>query len=543
MSTFRVALAQISAATGDYTGIEKAVTAAIDEAHRVRADLLVTPAMLAPGPHARDLTADPLHQQRTADLAARLSHAAGDRLVLAFGHATADGAPALRFGSSTGASDVGGTSLTPRTLLLNNVPVTVAAGWLPETDRDRLDPRAKVTVIAGADPFHTSGPHAREAAVAAIARSTGTTVVWVNAVGGHDGLLYAGRSAVIRPDGTVIARARTFEDDLLVVDIPVGDLPNRPAPAPADRPPRITHRIEPALTGDTETYTALTRGLRDYVHNNGFTTAVLGLSGGVDSALVACLAADALGPANVLGITMPGPYSSPGSVTDAEALAAALNIPVRTAPVTDGYQQVLTTLADLLDGPGADIARENAQSRLRALHLMSVANARGSLLLNTGNKSEAAVGYFTLGGDGMGALAVIGDLTKGRVYDLCRWRNAHAEAAGKTPPVPRSTMTKAPSAELAPGQQDSNTLPPYDDLDLVVTHLTERGWDRDGAIVALTATGRSEQDATTLVADVENRIARTEHKRKVAPPAIRVTRGAFGHDLDRPATLAPGAAG
>jgi NAD+ synthase (glutamine-hydrolysing) len=359
--------------------------------------------------------------------------------------------------------------------------------------------KAKVVVLAGALPYRIGGPAARRAALIEAARENKVTVVFVNHVGGQDTKIYDGGSMVVGPDGTVLHQSPLFDGQVATVDL--GALWAGAAPSIAEWP-----------SEDAQTWEALVVGTRDYVKGNGFADVVIGLSGGIDSAVVAAIAVDALGAEHVHGIGMPGPYSSDGSVTDAQALAANLGVRLDIASIKDTYEAEVAALGSLLDGPGAQVAKENIQARLRALHLFTVANARNALVLNTCQRSEDAVGYATYGGDALGGYAPMVDLLKRDVYRLAAWRNTVGEV------IPRDTITKPPSAELAPGQTDQDTLPPYEVLDTIIDrHLTHRDTPEDliARIEAL-----PEAEGRDVAADVQwtlTMIDRSEWKRQQAP--------------------------
>jgi len=311
-----------------------------------------------------------------------------------------------------------------------------------------------------------------------------------------------------------VARALSFAEDLLVVDMPAGGGADAGAPAHA--------RVEPMLAGDEEMYRALETGLRDYLRKNGFTDAVVGLSGGIDSALTATLAVDALGSDHVHGVLMPSQYSSAGSVADAEALCANLGIEHRMLPVEAAHRAIESTLAASFEGRGPDITEENLQARVRGTLLMALSNKFGWIVLATGNKSELSVGYSTLYGDMVGGFAPIKDVYKTKVWDLARWRNRDAEV------IPLASITKPPSAELRSGQLDTDSLPPYDVLDAVLKAYVED----DLSVERIAALGFDE----ALVARVARMVDAAEYKRRQGPVGIRVTPRAFGRDRRMPVT-------
>jgi NAD+ synthetase len=322
--------------------------------------------------------------------------------------------------------------------------------------------------------------------------------VYANAAGANDSLVFDGHSLVLSASGHVSVQMPGFAEACATVDCEA--LAEEEAHLPA--------------TGNEQLHQALVLGLRDYSAKCGFRSACLGLSGGIDSALTAVLAAEALGPENVHGLTMPGPFSSPGSVEDSLALAANLGIRCDTVPITDSFGAVLSTLEPLFAGTRPDSTEENLQARLRGLYLMALANKRGHLLLSTGNKSELAVGYCTIYGDMAGGFALLSDLPKTRVYRLARWLNREREV------IPWNSIHKPPSAELKPEQKDQDTLPPYEILDDILELYVERQL----SVEEIVEHGYDEATARW----VQRRVDLSEWKRQQAAPGIRVTTKAFG---------------
>jgi NAD+ synthase (glutamine-hydrolysing) len=359
---------------------------------------------------------------------------------------------------------------------------------------------ADAIVNLSASPF-TAGKHARrEQMLGSMARRHRVPVLYVNQLGGDDDLVFDGRSCAFDANGAATARGRAFEADVVICDLQaVGPIPS------ADD-----------LTVESEIWRALVLGTRDYVRKCGFSAAVLGLSGGIDSAVTAAIAADALGAANVLGVLMPSPFSSQGSIDDARALADAIGIETMTLPIEQVMRAYESALADAFAGRDAGVAKENLQARIRGALLMALSNSRGAMLLTTGNKSEMSVGYATLYGDMNGGLAVIADVPKTMVYRIARWKN---RAAGREV-IPVGSLTKAPSAELRPNQTDQDSLPPYDVLDAILQQHIEQHRSADEIVAA------------GVDADTVNKVLRmvraAESKRKQAAPGIKVTDRAFG---------------
>ena len=347
-------------------------------------------------------------------------------------------------------------------------------------------------------PFWHGKRRLRREMLEALARRHGIPVLLCNQVGGNDSLVFDGSSLAINSRGDLIAQAASFEEDLVLVD----PFEAGPIPEPED--------------DDTEAdYRALVLGTRDYVRKCGFTKAVVGLSGGIDSALVAAIAAEALGPENVMGIGMPSPYSSQGSIDDSRKLAANLGIHFEIIGISGLFDEFHRALGPLFAGTNSDTTEENIQSRVRGNLLMAYSNKFSALVLTTGNKSEMAVGYCTLYGDMVGALAVIGDLVKTRVYSVCHWINREREI------IPEPILTKAPSAELRPDQKDTDSLPPYEVLDPILEGYVER-YETPEIIAA------ANHFDLALVKQVVRLVERSEYKRQQAAPVLKLTAKSFG---------------
>ena len=383
--------------------------------------------------------------------------------------------------------------------------------WLPDgPPRDQAAAGAQILLNINASPFHKGKAREREAMIAERARASGAAVVYLNLVGGQDELVFDGCSLAVAPDGTIVHRSPQFEEDLFVVEVP---LPGEPVVAGT-----MTEHLEPV----EEVYRALETGLGDYVRKNGFERVVIGLSGGVDSALTAAIAADALGPDSVWGVAMPTRFSSRHSVDDARQLANNLGIEFDVLPVDEVYESFLEALSPVFADTGFGTAEENIQARTRGAMLMAISNKHGPMVVATGNKSEMAAGYATLYGDMVGGYAVLKDVFKTLVYELSRWRNKNGDV------IPQNTIDKPPSAELRPDQKDSDSLPPYDlldgilqlyiEADLGVAQIVERGFD------------------PALVSRVADMIDRNEYKRRQSAPGVKITVKAFGKDRRLPIT-------
>jgi NAD+ synthase (glutamine-hydrolysing) len=400
---------------------------------------------------------------------------------------------------------------------------------------------ADLIVNINASPFYAGRLRERETMLATRAADAGVPLLYLNMVGGQDELVFDGASMLFDAEGHLVARAPQFAETLMLVDLDVrpsfrrraldprgrrraAALPeivvNEPQLGEAATPPVVTPPLDPVH----EVHEALVLGTRDYVRKNGFSDVVIGLSGGIDSSLVASIAVDALGAEHVIGVMMPSRYSSDGSVSDAEQLAQNLGIRTYTIPIEPAHNALLSMLEEPFAGTEAGLAEENIQARIRGVILMGLSNKFGWLVLTTGNKSEMAVGYATLYGDMAGGFAVIKDVPKTLVYALCRDRN---ERAGR-PLIPVEVLEKPPSAELRPEQRDSDSLPPYDKLDPIVEGYVED----DKSVAELEAEGHD--------GDTVRRIARlidtNEYKRRQAPPGVRVSPKAFGKDRRLPIT-------
>ena len=368
-------------------------------------------------------------------------------------------------------------------------------------------------VNASGSPYARGKGTAREAMLAERAKTYGIPFALCNAVGGQDELVFDGQSVVVSAEGETIARAIQFDPELLVCDVPLApDVEVSPAPI-ADR-----------LDEDAEVYAALTLGVRDYVGKNGFSDVVVGLSGGIDSALVAQVAADAVGPDRLKCVVMPSPHSSDETQGDARAIAHNLGAELIEIPIAEPMAAYERSLAEPFEGTEPGIAEENLQARIRGNLLMALSNKFGWLVLTTGNKSEMSVGYATLYGDMAGGFAVLKDVWKLMVYRLVRHRNARAG----TDLVPTSVLDRAPSAELKPDQRDEDSLPPYETLDRILEAYVERDTGR----ATLIADGLDE----SVVDEVIRLVDRAEYKRRQAPPGIRISTKAFGRDRRLPIT-------
>ncbi len=385
--------------------------------------------------------------------------------------------------------------------------------WARQSEiEEKVFSKAQFLVNISASPYHIGKFKERERIIGIKAKRFGIPIVYCNLVGGQDELVFDGRSALFGKDGLVIAEAKAFDEDLLIFDLG------------SARWQKKTHLKTKPISEHEEIYSALTLGLKDYVRKNNFNKVALGLSGGIDSALVACIAADALGRGNVLAISMPSRYSSAGTQKDAEIIAGNLGIKFHKISIDSIFSSYLNTLSMHFKGSKPSIAEENIQARIRGNILMAFSNKFGYLVLNTGNKSETSAGYCTLYGDMAGGFSVIKDAPKRLVYELAEYRN---KREGKDI-IPKSIFKRAPTAELRPNQKDQDTLPPYDFLDRVIDLYVEKNKGFEDIVKEL---GRRDVVKKTL-----NMIDRSEYKRRQAPPGIKITPMAFGKDRRMPIT-------
>jgi NAD+ synthase (glutamine-hydrolysing) len=407
---------------------------------------------------------------------------------------------------------------------------------------------ATLLVNISASPYHAGKGSERERMLIQRARDNVAAVAFCNLVGGQDELVFDGHSLVIDHEGKVLARGRQFAEELILATVDaagpravrlrdprhravnhrsapnvrlLASLPLR-QPDSGDASAALGGPVAEPLAPSAEVYAALVLGLRDYVDKNGFKHVVMGLSGGIDSALVATIAVDALGPDRVSVVVMPSPHSSQATQDDARQLAANLGVPTRDLPIADAMAAYDHTLGDVFEGLGADLTEENLQARIRGNLLMALSNKFGWLVLTTGNKSEMAVGYSTLYGDSAGGFAVIKDCPKTLVYQLARYRNQIG------PVIPESILERAPSAELRPDQRDDDSLPPYEVLDPILDGYIEDDLGHE----ALVLRGYDEEDVERVIALVD----RAEYKRRQAPPGIKISTKAFGRDRRVPIT-------
>ena len=546
----RIALAQVNPTVGDLAANAALVRQNVAAAQSAGAHIVVFPEMVLTGYPVEDLALRPSFQSASQSAIAELASELTGEIVAIVGYLDqVNGAPqnmvAVISGGAIKARYAkchlpnygvfdeyrnfvpGDKTLVVR---IHGVDVGIAICedlWIDGGITAQLAARKPgLIIVPNGSPFERAKDDVRLALVTKRARQAAAPLVYVNMTGGQDDLVFDGDSIVVDKEGAVIARSPQFADDLRVVDIDVATQTSQPdvvisAEVAAIAQP-LTPEIAPALNDLEEIWQALVIGLRDYVEKNGFRSVVVGLSGGIDSALVAAIAIDALGAKRVNGVAMPSKYSSDHSISDAQALADATGIHFRTvaiAPMVDAYMNNL-----VLKG----LAEENLQARVRGTTLMGISNQEGHLVLATGNKSELAVGYSTLYGDAVGGFAPIKDIYKTDVWALARWRNEVAGKRGEAAPIPVNSIEKEPSAELRPDQKDSDSLPDYLLLDRVLTAYV----DDDQGSEALIAAGFDEALVRRVIAMVD----KAEYKRRQYPPGTKVSKRAFGKDRRLPMT-------
>jgi NAD+ synthase (glutamine-hydrolysing) len=565
MTRWRIALAQINTLVGDLEGNARKIEAGIHRAREQGADLVLFPELAVTGYPPEDLLLKPAFLEANLAAVARLAQATQE-ITAIVGFADVDDDV---YNAAAVLHD-GVWVHTYRKHYLPNyavfdedryfrhgeaVPIyrrdEVAFGvsicediWYPAgpPEIQAVQGGARLLLNISASPYHAGKGTSREQMLVTRATDNAAVVAFCNLVGGQDELVFDGGSVIIDERGQVIARGAQFAEDFIVADVDLSAVfrrrlhdPRRrkataaplttvtlSATTPPDHQPLAPHIVDPLLPL-AEIYQALVLGTRDYVRKNGFEKVVIGLSGGIDSSLVACIATDALGPENVVGVAMPSRYTSDMSNTDAARLADNLGIDFMTIAIESVFQTYLDVLETPFSGAAPNVAEENLQARIRGNYLMALSNKFGWLVLTTGNKSEMSAGYATLYGDMAGGFAVIKDVLKTLVYDLSHWRNTQ----GNIPVIPDRCITRPPSAELRPDQKDTDSLPPYEVLDAILQAYVEE--DQAPEDIA------KFHDAA-LVQRVVRMVDRNEYKRRQAPPGVRITARAFGKDRRLPIT-------
>ncbi|MDA0734274.1 MAG: NAD+ synthase [Chloroflexi bacterium] len=568
---FRLALAQINSTVGDIPGNTAKIIEYIERAREAQADLVAFPELAITGYPPEDLLFKTSFLQANVEAMHRVVAAAkGIALVVGYVELGSDIANAAAIGYDGQLIDTYQKMYLPNYGVFDEdryfrrgdtCPVYTINGtvvgvnicediWYPVGSiAVQREAGAEVIVNINASPFHAGKRVYREKMIATRAADNELFVAYVNTVGGQDELVFDGASLIYDMDGELVARGNAFAEELIVTDLDIESVfrsrlrdprPRKENPTilreigkprsihVSDFQPRQREHLPISDLRDTmddveEVYRALVMGTRDYLHKSGFSKVVIGLSGGIDSALTAVVAVDALGRENVVGVGMPSRYSSEGSLSDSKELADKLGIPFWVVPIEPAHIAFTDMLEQQFQGTQPNVAEENVQARIRGNILMTISNKFGWMVLTTGNKSEMAMGYATLYGDMAGGFAVIKDVPKTLVYELCRWRNQHGEPSD---PIPETIIDKAPSAELRPDQTDQDTLPPYDKLDPIVKAYVEE----DYSLQEMVEMGHDPEAVRQVITFVD----RNEYKRRQAPPGVKITPRAFGKDRRLP---------
>ena len=557
--TFRLALAQINPTVGDIAGNTAKILDYLERAREAQADLVAFPELAITGYPPEDLlfkrsflTDNVAAMEKVAAASQGIAVVLGYVHIVSLERQSEDVGPQV---TNAAALCYGGKLIdTYHKIFLPNYGVFdeqryfqkglecpvytiggVAVGvnicediWYPVGPTTvQCQAGAELIVNINASPFHAGKRAFREDMIAQRASENSLTVAYVNTVGGQDELVFDGGSIICDPAGGLVARGPAFQESLLITDL---SFPSRPNEHPAGAETKSSLEVQTildAMDGPEESYRALVMGTGDYLRKSGFTRALIGLSGGVDSALTATVAVDALGKENVVGITMPSRYSSEGSISDSKKLADNLGLDLWEVPIEPAHQAFTDMLAEQFKGTEANVAEENVQARVRGNVLMTVSNKFGWIVLTTGNKSEMAMGYATLYGDMAGGFAVLKDVPKTTVYELCRWRNQQGADFGTMDDViPVAILDKPPSAELREDQLDADSLPAYEVLDPVVEAYVED----DLSYQEMVAQGMDPFVVRQVIAAVD----RNEYKRRQAPPGVKITHRAFGKDRRLP---------
>ncbi|MDE2780593.1 MAG: NAD+ synthase [Chloroflexota bacterium] len=580
MRSFRLALAQLNPTVGDIEGNTARIIEYVEQARERGADLVAFPELAITGYPPEDLLFKTSFLQANVGAMQRVVAAARDIAVVVGYVEVGDSATGTDIANAAAIGYDGQLIDSYRKMYLPNYGVFdedryfrrgtecpvyringVGIGvnicediWYPVGPiAVQREAGAELIVNINGSPFHAGKAAYREKMIGTRAADNGLFVAYLNMVGGQDELVFDGASLVCDMTGDVIARSPAFAEDLLVMDLDIEAVFRSRLRTPlsrkenptilrevgearttavsgyreADRPPLEPAAQAPAMGPVEEVYHALVTGTRDYIRKSGFSRALVGLSGGIDSALTATLAADALGPENVVGVTMPSRYSSEGSISDSKELADNLGIECWMVPIEPAHLAFTDMLEPWFEGAATNVAEENVQARIRGNVLMTISNKFGWIVLTTGNKSEMAMGYATLYGDMAGGFAVIKDVPKTLVYELCRWRNGQGFGpTGAKAPIPGAIIDKPPSAELRPDQLDADTLPPYEELDPIVRAYVEEDYSYEEMV-------EMGHDAAA-VRQVITFVDRNEYKRRQAPPGVKITPRAFGKDRRLP---------
>jgi NAD+ synthase (glutamine-hydrolysing) len=568
MTRVRIAMAQINTFVGDIEGNVCKIRMYLQRAREVGADLVLFPELAVTGYPPEDLLLKPSFlRANVAAVQSLASESGGLTAVVGFADVEEDVYNAAAILHDGTWAHTYHKQYLPNYAVFDeeryfdagtSVPVfrrdEVTFGvsicediWYPAgpPDTAALHGGARLLLNISASPYHDGKGRTREQMLRTRAADNAAVVAFCNLVGGQDELVFDGRSVIANERGEVIARGAQFEEDFVTADVDIGAVfrwrlhdprrrkaPERELPvvtlqAPEHSPSKSSlppHVVEP-MDRLAEVYQALVLGTRDYVRKNGFEQVVIGLSGGIDSSLVACVAADALGPENVVGVSMPSRYTSDMSNDDAAELAKNLGIRYMRIPIESVFETYLDVLSESFSGTEPGVAEENIQARIRGNYLMALSNKFGWMVLTTGNKSEMSVGYATLYGDMAGGYAVIKDVLKGLVYELAQWRNTWDDG----PVVPERAITRPPTAELRPNQKDSDSLPPYGILDPILQAYVEEDLSPEEIVARL------DLDEAT-VSRVIRMVDHAEYKRRQAPPGVRITVRAFGKDRRLPIT-------
>jgi NAD+ synthase (glutamine-hydrolysing) len=546
----RLALAQINPTVGDLAGNAALVLKLAADAQSAGATIVIFPEMVLTGYPVEDLALRPSFQAASKNALETLARQLTPEIVSIVGYLDhIDGKPQNMVAVISGGEvkaryakchlpnygvfdEYRNFVAGDRTLIvrIHGVDVGIAICedlWIDGGITAQLAARNPgLVIVPNGSPYERAKDDVRLALVTRRAREAGAPLAYVNMTGGQDDLVFDGDSIVVSADGALIARAPQFHDGMMLVDIDVATQTAKPDVVISESPVAITNPFTPGvaqrLGDEEEIWNAIVVGLRDYVGKNGFKSVLVGLSGGIDSAVVAALAIDALGPEFVHGVAMPSKYSSEHSIADAQAMASATGLGFRIIEI----QKMVDTFKSQVELTG--LAEENLQARVRGTTLMGLSNQYGHLVLATGNKSELACGYSTLYGDAVGGYAPIKDIYKTDVWALARWRNRVAIEAGEVAPIPENSITKEPSAELRPDQKDSDSLPEYELLDRVLKAYVDEDLGHDTLIAA----GFDKE----LVVRVIGMVDKAEYKRRQYPPGTKVSKRAFGKDRRLPMT-------